>query len=278
MPSPDELHDLPLALRYVRSLLERHGLPRYRQSAWLAKAVGLSYSQAHRRLNGASPWSLEDLAQLANLFGETLADLITLPEGRPPVDGMLRIGKEAIGCRLWLGAAVAKGAPTSVVAVKSRSGWLVASVDDGIDGDAYEIERLEARPVATKRRAIAVLDDDVDVTDSIASSFELLGYRAHPFYKANDLLAEVATTTFDGYVLDWVVSERTVIDLVRFIRTKSNVCPIIILTGQVSIGAIDEADIADAIADYGLLFCEKPARTSILAATLAQAFAAAQIT
>ncbi len=39
-------------------------------------------------------------------------------------------------------------------------------------------------------------------------------------------------------------------------------------------GVVDEADIADAVKRYDLVFSEKPVRTSILAATLARAFAA----
>ena len=46
------------------------------------------------------------------------------------------------------------------------------------------------------------------------------------------------------------------------------------LTAQVLSGVVDEADIADAVKRYDLVFSEKPVRTSILAATLARAFAA----
>jgi len=58
--------------------MERHGLPKYRQSPWLADALGLSYSQAHRRMTGASAWSLEDLERVGSLFGETLAQVVSL--------------------------------------------------------------------------------------------------------------------------------------------------------------------------------------------------------
>ena len=47
------------------------------------------------------------------------------------------------------------------------------------------------------------------------------------------------------------------------------------LTAQVLSGVVDEADIADAVKRYDLVFHEKPVRTSILAATLARALAAA---
>src|SRR3954454_15461470 len=115
MASPSEPPDPPpasgpeptsLAVACVRSLLERHGLPRYRQSAWLADAMGLSYSQAHRRMSGASPWTLEDLAKVAALFGETLADVVSTLEPGGAVAGTMTVGAAQIPCRMWLGDAV----------------------------------------------------------------------------------------------------------------------------------------------------------------------------
>ena len=78
---------VPLAVRCVRALMERHGLPKYRQSPWLADALGLSYSQAHRRMTGASAWSLEDLERVGSLFGESLA-----AGGRPRLGAGLGAG------------------------------------------------------------------------------------------------------------------------------------------------------------------------------------------
>ena len=260
-----------LALTYVRALLDRHGLPRYRQSAWLADAFGLSYSQAHRRLNGTSPWALEDLAQLAELFGESLSDLIAAHDRRPGVSSTLRIGAETISCRIWIGNTIAAPAPGSVFAVKSKSAWVIATTADREEGEAFEIVRLEARPATDKQRRVAVLDDDSNITASMVSNFELLGFSAWPFSNAADLLS--APTSFDCYVLDWVVDDETVLDLVASLREASPTCPIVILTGQVATGAIDASDIADAIKRYDLLFCEKPVRAPILAAMLSRAFA-----
>src|SRR5215217_6144374 len=103
---PDGLTAEPapsLAVACVRALMERHGLPKYRQSAWLAHATGLSYSQAHRRMTGASPWSLEDLARVAGLFGETLADVVFLAQPRTSVPAVVAIGAARLPCQLWLG-------------------------------------------------------------------------------------------------------------------------------------------------------------------------------
>jgi hypothetical protein len=57
------------------------------------------------------------------------------------------------------------------------------------------------------------------------------------------------------------------------LREKDLKCPIVVLTAQVLTGVVDEADIAEAVKRYDLVFSEKPVRTSILTATLARAFA-----
>src|SRR3954453_23944098 len=104
-----------LAVACVRALMERHGLPKYRQSAWLADAMGLSYSQAHRRMSGASPWTLEDLARVAALFGETLADVVSTVDPGASVPGVMTIGTVQFPCRIWLGDAVERQGADSVV-------------------------------------------------------------------------------------------------------------------------------------------------------------------
>jgi DNA-binding transcriptional LysR family regulator len=91
LSSPDT-EPLPLAVRCVRALLERHGLPKYRQSPWLADALGLSYSQAHRRLSGTSVWSLEDLQRVGVLLGEGLAEVVALGQPSEAVNGVARFG------------------------------------------------------------------------------------------------------------------------------------------------------------------------------------------
>ena len=114
---------LPLAVLCVRALMERHGLPKYRQSPWLADALGLSYSQAHRRMTGASPWTLEDLAKVAALFGETLPDVVSHVQPRTSVSGVMNVGDARLPCELWIGDPLEAPRPDAVVAVKTSSGW-----------------------------------------------------------------------------------------------------------------------------------------------------------
>ena len=272
-PDPSTAEPPSLAVTCVRALMERHGLPKYRQSAWLADATGLSYSQAHRRMTGVSPWSLEDLARVAALFGETLADLVGAGEAQSSVAGVMTVGAARLQCQLWLGDSVDHPRPDSLVAVSTSSGWSAVLASEVTGGVAYRIERLEARPVAAARKVIAVLDDDQDLTNSIVSNFEASGYDARPFYRTADLLASAAAQRYDAYVVDWIVGEKSVLKLIASLREQDPKCPIVVLTAQVVSGVVDEADIAEAVKRYDLVFSEKPVRTSILTATLTRALA-----
>ncbi|MGZ5248998.1 MAG: methyltransferase domain-containing protein [Caldimonas sp.] len=83
---------------------------------------------------------------------------------------------------------------------------------------------------------------------------------------------------YDGFVIDWIVGETSTLKLIASLREQDASAPIVVLTGKVLMGMVDEADIAEAVKTYGLVFSEKPVRMSILSATLALAFAAAQHT
>ncbi|MGZ5274513.1 MAG: hypothetical protein ACXWCU_01265 [Caldimonas sp.] len=81
---------------------------------------------------------------------------------------------------------------------------------------------------------------------------------------------------YDGFVIDWIVGETSTLKLIASLREQDASAPIVVLTGKVLMGMVDEADIAEAVKTYGLVFSEKPVRMSILSATPALAFAAAQ--
>jgi ActR/RegA family two-component response regulator len=278
-PKPDVNENVSssLAVACVRALMERHGLPKYRQSAWLADATGLSYSQAHRRMTGASPWTLEDLAKVAALFGETLADVVAATQPGSAVTGTMNVGPTAMQCRIWLGDKVDRHSAGPIVAVRTSAGWSAVAASEATENVVYRIEKIEARPADASRKVIAILDDDEDLTNLICTHFDASGYDARPFYKIADLLASAEAQKYDGYVIDWIVGETSVLKLISALREKDANAPILVLTGQVISGVVPEIDIAEAVKRYGLTFSEKPVRTSILEATLTRAFAAGGI-
>lgn len=262
-----------LAVRCVRALMERHGLPKYRQSPWLADALGLSYSQAHRRMTGASTWSLEDLERVGALFGESLVQVVTLNPSQGSVPGAMKLGAASLDCQLWLGEPIANPRPDSLVAISTAAGWTALFASEATEGVTYRIERLEAKPGVAARKVIAVLDDDQDLTNSICAHFEASGYEARPFYKIADLASSAKAQRYDGFVIDWIVGETSALKLIASLREQDAAAPIVVLTAQVLMGMVDEADIAEAVKNYSLVFSEKPVRMSILSATLTLAFA-----
>ena len=262
-----------LAVRCVRALLERHGLPKYRQSAWLADAIGLSYAQAHRKMNGAAAWTLEELERVGALLGESLADVVAPGNAQGSVPGILSIGKARMPCELWIGASVDEPRADALVAVQSGTEWTAMLAEEAGDRPAFAIDRLQARPSSAARKRIAVLDDDRDLTDSICAHLQDSGYEAHPFYRTTDLQTRLKTERYDAFVIDWIVGETSTVKLIAAIRAQDAACPIVVLTAQVVAGVVRESEIAQAVASFNFVFAEKPVRMAILSASLARAFA-----
>lgn len=274
-PSPAPEPAPLLAVRCVRALMDRHGLPKYRQSAWLADAIGLSYAQAHRKMNGAAAWSLEELERVGALLGESLAEVVAPGPPQGSVPATLRIGPGRVPCEVWLGAALERPRPDALVAVKSPTGWVALCAGEAEpEQAAFAIDRLQARPSAVDRKVIAVLDDDVDLTNSICAHLDDSGYEARAFYKTTDLQASLKTQRYDAFVIDWIVGETSTVKLIAALRAQDAVCPIVVLTAQVLAGVVQESEIAEAVASFNFVFAEKPVRMAILSASLARAFAA----
>lgn len=219
-------------------------------------------------MTGASPWTLEDLAQVAELFGESLVEMLSDIEPSAFVHGLVEMSGQQIACHIWLSERVAGLGPGTLAAVETPAGWLVLPASEVGGRNAYGIKRLEAKPIPVVRKSVAILDDDQDLTNSISAHFRESGYDARPFYATADLLN--VGEMFDGYVMDWIVGETSVVKLIAAVRAKAAKCPIVVLTAQVMTGAVDEGDIADAVKRFDFIFHEKPVRTSILVATLAR--------
>ncbi len=264
-----------LAVKCVRAMMERHGLPRYRQSAWLAEATGLSYSQAHRRMNGGSAWTLEELERVGSLFGESLSQVVSLGADPTSIHGTMTVGSAVVPCMMWLGEPVPEPRADEIVAVETEGRWVAVCARDSAGGPMYRVQRLDIRPAEAGRPTIAVLDDDHDVADTVCAHLATQGYEARAFYRTGDLQSSARARTFDGYVIDWLVGESSAERLIANLRSQDASAPIVVLTAQVEAGVVDESDIAAAVKRHNLVFSEKPVRMSILSATLNRAFASA---
>ena len=176
-------------------------------------------------------------------------------------------------CNLWVGERYEQAPhPGEIVAVRSSDGWKALHASEAGEGLAYKVTRIDIRPSSASRRSVAVLDDDRDLSDGICAHLAASGYDAKPFYKSAELIASFESNAYDAFIVDWIVGHANALDLIVSLRARQSSAPIIVLTGQMITGVVDEREIAAAVKEHDLVFHEKPVRLSILSATLTRAF------
>ena len=262
-----------LAALCIRALLDRAALPRHRHSAHIAGLLKLSYHQAHRRMTGSAPWSLEELQAVAAHHGETLVDLFGEQKSADFEIAVLIAGPLRVTCRLWPGQPLAQHRPGDLIALKGGSEWVVMVAGDTTTPQACTVRRLIIEPKPDRPRRFAILDDDLDVARGLAAGLVELGFEATAFATEAQLEAALQFDSFDGYVIDWVLASGTAEALVAKLRNQSATCPIALLTGKAGSKEVDEKELVTAIEQHGLLFLQKPVTASIAASQFSAAFA-----
>jgi len=82
-----------LVANRVAQLMERHQIPRQKHAGTLAKTLGLSFAQAHRKMRGQSNWTFIELKQIANAFDASITVLVdSPPSDRQPGTPALLVG------------------------------------------------------------------------------------------------------------------------------------------------------------------------------------------
>ena len=261
-----------LAATCVRALLDRAGLARHRHSAHIGNLLDLSYHQAHRRMTGSAPWSLEELQTVAIHHGESLVDLFREQKAADYETAVLIAGPLRATCRLWPGQPVQQHRPGDLVAVKGGTEWVVMVAGDTPTPHAHTVKRLLIEPMPDRPRRFAILDDDLDVARGLALGFEQLGFEATAFTTEAQLEAALTHGNFDGYVIDWVLSTGTAGALVAKLRSQNAASPIALLTGKAGSAELDEHELVSAIGQHGLLFLQKPVTALIAASQFTAAF------
>ncbi|MGG6899054.1 helix-turn-helix domain-containing protein [Rhizobium sp. BR 315] len=197
--------DIPLepalAAQCVAALLTRHGIPKYRFAVTVSEILGLSYSAGNRRLTTNASWSLEELKRVAEHFGETLQELVTLDNADALVDASIVINNHIVPCRIRLGNPVGQVPAGTLIAAEIDGSWRVMPADARSVIPAHAVARLLIEPTASRRR-VAILDDHADTARTIVQYMETAGLDAVAF---NDPQALYDQTDFDAYVLDWII-------------------------------------------------------------------------
>lgn len=115
---------------------------------------------------------------------------------------------------------------------------------------------------------VAVLDDDADVVAAIATVLRMQGLLAQEFTSVVEFEVAKRETSFDAYVLDWLLGDLTALEIVRSLRAdpvNENV-PIFLLSGNLALGGVPtDPELASAIAQHRLFYRAKPYSTRQLA-------------
>ena len=116
----------------VRELMTRHGIGKRQQTTELCRILHLSFSQGHRKLRGNSPWTLAQIKNVAEAFGEPAAQLFGAQlldpgmVGATAHDAVLCVSAVELACTAWIGAPVEPGGRPDFVAYERNGQWRVA--------------------------------------------------------------------------------------------------------------------------------------------------------
>ena len=169
-----------------------------------------------------------------------------------------------------VGSAARDPQRNALVAVKVGEQWLVIPAAEAGGGACFDVSRMLVSGPGDRRWRIAVLDDDPTEAASLAQHFADRGCEAQAFTRVSELVPQMKLRPFDGYVIDWILSEGSAAELVGMIRADDRECPVVVLTGQIRSDVMIEPAVAEAVATYRLSFFEKPTRLPIISAQLLQ--------
>lgn len=253
----------------VRSLLERHGLPRHRHASFVGEFFGLSRAASHQRINKSSPWTLDDFKRLADRFGEPMAQVLgAVSNAESGMLATLTIGGMAISCRVWLADDNTASSISGLVALEKDGALSVVPATVNSE-ESRRIAKLEIVSDSTPAPRVAVLDDDRDVANAVCSMLRSAGIAADPFCETEQLMAAVTANRFDGYVFDWLLPDgRTAGPLIAAVRSLPEHRAVVLLSGKTRDGTADPREIAEAMQRFKVQIIEKPALQPFLISAL----------
>jgi ActR/RegA family two-component response regulator len=253
--------DRSVVIRAVQALLDRQGVPERKRNLTLEAILGVEYNQIVRRMSGKTPWGVQELARLAVYFDEPVYSFVGAMVDGAGEPAVLHVSGLTLPCAIWVGSESVpsrRRGPFLESRLEGAAQWNVQPMAEVGDSRAYEIKRLifEALPP----RRVAVVDDDEDLTAAIVEFLQHKGLDAVPYRDEEHVRTALKTSSFDAFILDWVLDHGNVKDLMAAIRAKHPTSPIIILTGQLNGDAAKESELASAIAFHRAQLYEKPAR------------------
>lgn len=265
----------------VRELFLQHGIGKRQHAKELSRILDLSFSHAHRKLKGQSPWTLEQINRVSAALGEMPAAIVDiLPESEPlgptvAQNAIFLLAGVVLPCIAYIGNELVGGKLVEFVGLQQEGQWAIYRASDAPLGKRFAVELIEIRPgqIEDDRLSIAVLDDAHEAADELTKYLNSQGFNATAFYDVSGFCQALSKSPFDGYVVDWMIGQETAQKCIETIRTSDHAdAPILVLTGQLGTD-LRESEIARAMRDYDVLGpYEKPVRLHVIEAALQRCF------
>jgi len=266
----------------VKELMDRKGVPERQKSKTLAEVLNLSYSQAHRKLNTGVDWTIGQLRIVAEHFDESLASIgldgaasFDEPAAGEPQPGLFVVvpGEHELPCQIWVGEQLHTTRKVDYVAYEHEGVWRAVAAHTCPDNVARRrIHKLEIVVKQPFMPTIAIVDDEKGFADNMCEFLNESGFQATAFYSAAALERVLQERSYDGYIIDWILGDRTAENLIKRIRhSDSPVAPVFLLTGEVTTGLVDESELARVIMALDVQCREKPIRLPTFSAELLKA-------
>jgi CheY-like chemotaxis protein len=281
MHSDDQQPDALLIANRIKELLLEHGVGKRQHANEVSRILGLSFSQAHRKLKGQSPWAINQVRDIALAFDASPSALLDTMDGADAparmriCQAVLSIGRERIPCTVHLGAELSGGQRADFIALERDGEWQIHRGDGAPPGRHYLAETIEIRSTCSEvhKMSIAVLDDAVETADELSTYLLAHGFNASPFHDVPSFLDALRTQAFDGFLIDWLIGQETAGRCIEEIRASENPdAPVLILTGYLDLKE-RESEIATAMRDFDVLGpYEKPVKLSVIKAALERCF------
>jgi hypothetical protein len=274
MPASYDDDLLSRGAQAVRALLERHGIPKHRHSAFVGEFFELSRAAAHQRVSKSTAWTLEELSALAEHFGETLAGVVaTHPadgraESRTGIAATLCVGDAKVACRIWLRPGNLPSPHDAFVALRTGDDHVVMPVAAVPPAHALRVARLELDQSVPSAPRVAVLDATEKATAALRDYLRGAGMDAHSLGTLADLAQAAVDGGFAAYVIDWSVARSKTDDLLSAIRAREMPPTVILLCDRRRTTAADIAELAQTMAQYKAQILEKPVQLPLLASVL----------
>ena len=216
----------------VSELAEANG---YNQSE-VSEALGILRNNYIARLNGKTKWSIPDIEAAAKLFKVNISDIF-YPKAINIINATIDIAQDEYNCRAVIDEYTdenKKDEEKFLVAVQTGSSWKITPLSNlKFKKDFFIVKKLEISPAPNPGLRVAIIDDDIELAESLKTSLDQEGFSASAYYNAEDLIDDLRFKHFQAFIVDYDLVTTTGLELLKIIRiSQSKDALAIMLTGQ----------------------------------------------